>query len=148
MLVSTERLYYEAESTGFRPEILEKVIYLIHLLNRFSEDSFLKDRFVLKGGTALNLFCFNYPRLSVDIDINYIGSADREIMLQEKSQIESAIENIVLDEKMIPQRKPSEHAGGKWVIRYPSAVQGQGVIEIDLNYLDRVPLWAIVYIGT
>ncbi|OGT42686.1 MAG: hypothetical protein A3F13_09490 [Gammaproteobacteria bacterium RIFCSPHIGHO2_12_FULL_40_19] len=148
MLVSTERLYYEAESTGFRPEILEKVIYLIHLLSRFSEDPFLKDRFVLKGGTALNLFCFNYPRLSVDIDINYIGSADREIMLQEKSQIESAIENIVLDEKMIPQRKPSEHAGGKWVIRYPSAVQGQGVIEIDLNYLDRVPLWAIVYIGT
>src|SRR3990167_8458508 len=148
MLVSTERLYYEAESTGFRPEILEKVIYLIHLLSRFSEDPFLKDRFVLKGGTALNLFCFNYPRLSVDIDINYIGSADREIMLQEKSQIESAIENIVLDEKMIPQRKPSEHAGGKWAIRYPSAMQGQGIIEIDLNYLDRVPLWTIARVNS
>ncbi len=141
MLVSTERLYYEAEATGFRPEILEKVIYLIHLLNRFSEDPFLKSRFVLKGGTALNLFCFDYPRLSVDIDINYIGSKDREVMLQEKGQMESAIENIVLDEKMTPQRKPSEHAGGKWAIRYPSAMQGQGIIEIDLNYLDRVPLW-------
>jgi hypothetical protein len=45
---------------------------------------------------------------------------------------------------MIPQRKPSEHAGGKWAIRYPSAMQGQGVIEIDLNYLDRVPLWTIM----
>ncbi|MCD6038938.1 MAG: nucleotidyl transferase AbiEii/AbiGii toxin family protein [Gammaproteobacteria bacterium] len=132
MLVSTERLYYEAEATGFRPEILEKVIYLIHLLNRFSEDSFLKDRFVLKGGTALNLFCFNYPRLSVDIDINYIGSADREVMLQEKSQIESAIENIVLDEKMIPQRKPSEHAGEKWAIRYPSAMPGQSHLNFNI----------------
>ncbi len=82
MLISRERLYYTSESTGFRPEILEKVIYLIHLLNRFTEDPFLKNKFVLKGGTALNLFCFDYPRLSVDIDINYIGSSDREIMLQ------------------------------------------------------------------
>lgn len=63
------------------------MIYLIHLLNRFSEDFFLKDRFVLKGGTALNLFCFDYPRLSVDIDINYIGSADREVMLREKGAL-------------------------------------------------------------
>jgi predicted nucleotidyltransferase component of viral defense system len=142
MRVSQEHLYYISESTGFRPEILEKVIHLIHLLNRFSEDSFLKDKFVLKGGTALNLFYFDYPRLSVDIDINYIGSSDRKIMLQEKNLMESAIENIVLDESMIPERKPSEHAGGKWAIRYQSALQGRGIIEIDLNYLDRVPLWS------
>jgi predicted nucleotidyltransferase component of viral defense system len=144
MLISRERLYYTSESTGFRPEILEKVIYLIHLLNRFAEDSFLKNKFILKGGTALNLFCFDYPRLSVDIDINYIGSADCRIMLQEKTLIESAIEDIVLDEKMILQRKPSEHAGGKWSFRYPSALQNKGNIEIDLNYLDRVPLWSKV----
>ena len=68
MHISSERLIFEAEATGFRPEILEKVIYLIHLLNRFSEDPYLHNRLVLKGGTALNLFCFDYPRLSVDID--------------------------------------------------------------------------------
>lgn len=143
MLISKESLYYLAESTGFRPEILEKVIYLIHLLNQFSQESSLKNKLVLKGGTALNLFHFNYPRLSVDIDINYIGSENRDIMLQEKSQIESSIENIALDLEMSPQRKPSEHAGGKWAIRYKSAIQGQGIIEVDLNYLDRVPLWPI-----
>jgi hypothetical protein len=33
------------------------------LLNRFAEGSFLKNKFVLKGGTAFSLFCFNYPRL-------------------------------------------------------------------------------------
>src|SRR3990172_12298462 len=148
MLISAERLYYTSESTGFRPEILEKVIYLIHLLNRFAEDPFLKNKFVLNGGTALNLFCFDYPRLSVDIDINYIGSSDRNIMLQEKNLMESAIESIVLDEKMIPKRKPNEHAGGKWLIRYPSALQSQGNIEIDLNYLDRVPLWPRVIMNS
>ena len=144
MIVSKEKLYYTSESTGFRPEILEKVIHLIHLLNKFSEDPFLKNRLVLKGGTALNLFYFDYPRLSVDIDINYIGSHDRDIMLQEKNLMEEAIENIVLDERMTIQYKPDEHAGGKWMIRYPSALQNQGNIEIDLNYLDRVPLWSKV----
>ena len=62
--------------------------------------------------------------------------------------MESAIENIFLDEGMVPQRKPSEHAGGKWAIRYPSAIQGQGIIEIDLNYLDRVPLWTVTRINS
>lgn len=143
MQISLERLTFESEATGFRPEILEKVLYLIHLLNQFAQDDYLKDRFVLKGGTALNLFYFNYPRLSVDIDINYIGSADRTIMLQEKTHVETCIEAIILDKKFILSRKPTEHAGGKWQIRYPSAIRGQGVIEIDLNYLERVPLWPI-----
>jgi len=29
---------------------------------------------LLKGGTALNLFLLDLPRLSVDIDLNYIGA--------------------------------------------------------------------------
>ncbi|MCG2795115.1 MAG: nucleotidyl transferase AbiEii/AbiGii toxin family protein [Actinomycetia bacterium] len=35
-------------------------------------------KLVLKGGTALNLFYLDMPRLSVDIDLNYIGAAGRE----------------------------------------------------------------------
>lgn len=143
MLISQERLGFTSEETGFRPEILEKVIYLIQILNRFSEDIYLKNRFVLKGGTALNLFYFDYPRLSVDIDINYIGSSHREVMLQERNEVCSTIEDIIFDEKLTLQRKTSEHAGEKWVIRYPSAIHGQGIIEIDLNFLDRLPLWPI-----
>ena len=30
-----------------------------------------EDVFALKGGTAINLFCRNMPRLSVDIDLTY-----------------------------------------------------------------------------
>lgn len=87
MILSKERLMIDAENTGFRPEILEKVIRLIELLNSFSENKFLIERIALKGGTALNLFCFEYPRLSIDIDLNYIGSAERNIMLEEKDEI-------------------------------------------------------------
>ncbi len=81
MNFSRETLIAEANRTGFRAEILEKVIRLIlekvirliDLLNSFSNDEYLASRIALKGGTALNLFHFDLPRLSVDIDSNYIG---------------------------------------------------------------------------
>jgi len=65
-----------AEKTGFRIEMIEKVLLLINLLNTLNSHPFLKGKWVLKGGTALNLFLLNLPRLSVDIDINYIGVLD------------------------------------------------------------------------
>jgi predicted nucleotidyltransferase component of viral defense system len=40
-------------------------------------------RFALKGGTAINLFVRNMPRLSVDIDLTYLPIADRQTSLGE-----------------------------------------------------------------
>lgn len=37
--------------------------------------------FALKGGTAINLFIRNFPRLSVDIDLAYIPLESREVAL-------------------------------------------------------------------
>ncbi len=37
--------------------------------------------FALKGGTAINLFIRDLPRLSVDIDLVYLPVADREMSL-------------------------------------------------------------------
>ena len=91
MNLSLQDLQAEAAATGFPLETLDKVIHLIELLNAFRSHPFLKDRMVLKGGTALNLFVFDLPRLSVDIDLNYVGSADREVMLAEKEKVEQAI---------------------------------------------------------
>jgi len=39
--------------------------------------------FALKGGTAINLFVRDMPRLSVDIDLTYLPVADRKASLQE-----------------------------------------------------------------
>lgn len=39
-------------------------------------------RFALKGGTAINLFYRNMPRLSVDIDLTYLPIEPREIFLK------------------------------------------------------------------
>lgn len=58
--------------------------------------------FALKGGTAINLFERNLPRLSVDIDLTYLPIDDRETalfsitdaLLRIKSDIEGRIKNI------------------------------------------------------
>jgi predicted nucleotidyltransferase component of viral defense system len=42
------------------------------------------DCFALKGGTAINLFYRNLPRLSVDIDLAYIKFSDRKEAFGEK----------------------------------------------------------------
>ena len=47
--------------------------------------------FALKGGTAINLFVRNLPRLSVDIDLTYLPVADRQRSL---ADIEAALRRI------------------------------------------------------
>ncbi|MBF0491369.1 MAG: nucleotidyl transferase AbiEii/AbiGii toxin family protein [Deltaproteobacteria bacterium] len=142
MKISKEKLITESQATGFRPEILEKVIHLLNLLDGFQSHPFLKNRFVLKGGTALNLFFFDLPRLSVDIDLNYIGGSSREVMLAERPKIEQAVQAVCSREGMRVTRQPTEHAGGKWRLQYDSSLGEGGNIEVDLNFVFRVPLWS------
>lgn len=82
MQTSERELMREANETGFRPEIMEKVWHLMAILDGISVHPFLKDRLVLKGGTALNLFFFDLPRLSVDIYLTILESLiDRKCSL-------------------------------------------------------------------
>lgn len=57
-----------------------------------------EDCFALHGGTAINLFARNMPRLSVDIDLTYTEIAAREATLvainEALARIQSRIENL------------------------------------------------------
>jgi len=122
---------------------LEKVIHLLNLLEGFNRHPFLKGRLALKGGTALNLFLFDVPRLSVDIDLNYIGAVDRDTMMAERPKVEQAVQAVCSREGMNITRMPTDHAGGKWRLRYDSTLGEGGNLEVDLNFMFRVPLWPI-----
>lgn len=77
--ISEQELRQEAKSRGYRPEMIEKVYHLLELLDEFMAVPYLSDRLALKGGTAINLFCTDqFPRLSIDLDFNYIGSVDKK----------------------------------------------------------------------
>jgi predicted nucleotidyltransferase component of viral defense system len=90
MKFGTEEVQQIAALHGFRPDSLKKVLRLLSLLEALRSNAFLRPRVALKRGTALNLFLFDIPRLSVDIDLNYVGSADRELMLADKPKVEQA----------------------------------------------------------
>lgn len=108
--ISRERLFADAAQTGYRPEIVEKVIRLFALLEGIRKHPYLRERLVLKGGTALNLFMLSLPRLSVDIDLNYIGAASRETMLAERPKVDQAIRAICGREGLAVERMPDDHA--------------------------------------
>jgi len=111
MKISPEKLAAEAGATGFRPDVLEKVAHLLGLLDALRSHPFLKEKLVLKGGTALNLFIFDVPRLSVDIDLNYVGAEDRDGMLAERPKVEQAVQAVFAREGFTVRRMPEEHAG-------------------------------------
>ena len=141
-LTTKEDLELIAKDKGYRPEILEKVYRLLDFIEEIMAIDYLKDRLVLKGGTAINVFCTHeLPRLSVDLDFNYIGSSDRETMLTDKKEIDTLISVLCHKKQYDIYRNPGAHAGGKMVLIYTSLLGRGGRLELDLNYLYRTPLW-------
>jgi predicted nucleotidyltransferase component of viral defense system len=75
------------------------------------------DCFALKGGTAINLFYENLPRLSVDIDLVYLPLKNRDEALMEISDafisIGKQIENSILNSKI----HYSKITGSEYIIK-------------------------------
>lgn len=140
-MLTREQLQRAASDTGFPIDSLEKVSMLVRLLNLMAAHPFLGPRVALKGGTALNLFVFELPRLSVDVDVNYIGAADRETMMADRAKLDAALAQVAGRLGLTVKRAPGEHAGGKWRLSYTSALGRPAIIEVDVNYMLRVPLW-------
>jgi predicted nucleotidyltransferase component of viral defense system len=126
MNLRQEDLLNVARAGGFRAEMLEKVIRLMDVLNELFHNTFLKQRLVLKGGTALNLFYLDMPRLSVDNDLNYIGAIDRKIMLEERQELETILFGLCQRAGLAIKRAETEHAGGKWRLTFASVMQPSG----------------------
>src|SRR3984885_2316256 len=64
---------------AFRDNYRKHVALLVRILPLIAEEPC----FALKGGTAINLFLRDMPRLSVDIDLTYVPVADRASSLKE-----------------------------------------------------------------
>jgi predicted nucleotidyltransferase component of viral defense system len=140
MLTRTD-LIREAAATGFQAEPLEKVIRLLGLLDALRSHPFLKTRIALKGGTALNLFASDVPRLSIDIDLNYLGAAKMETMQTDRPKVEQAVQAVCGRLGIEIKRSPVDHAGGKWRLSYIAVSGRTGTLELDVNFMFRTPLW-------
>ncbi len=141
---STQTLQHLADETGHQAGTLEKVLRLLDLLQEITRDRVLANRLALKGGTALNLFHLGIDRLSVDIDLNYVGALDRATMEAERPTVDAALDRLLTSHGYGIRHKPDEHAGGKWLVRYASSLGGNATLEIDINYMARQPLFGML----
>jgi len=141
---SLEYLEHCAAETGFQIGPLEKVTRLGELASHIARHTILGKLLALKGGTALNLFFGPPRRLSIDLDLNYIGHTEREKMLQDRPRVEAAVEELSKRLGYRVQRSADAFAGRKFFLIYRSVLSQNDRVEIDLNFIFRVPFAGIV----
>jgi len=143
MNVSLEYMRHCSNQTGYRIEPLEKVVRLGEMAADIKRHSLLGAVLALKGGTAFNL-CFGPPkRLSVDLDYNYIGHLDRADMLEARPVVEQAVVDLAWRQGYRVQQSADAFAGRKFYLLYRSALGPEDRIEVDLNFLFRMPIAGI-----
>lgn len=124
-----------AEELGFVRDTLEKVTRLADILEYLNTNPILKESLALKGGTAINLTIFNLPRLSVDIDLDYLITCNKEEMLQRREVINSTIDRYMVSQgysKNLKTKNP--HSLDSWVYDYKGASGNKDNIKIEVNY--------------
>jgi len=127
-----------SRKTGFDAVSLEKALRLKEILQELARHPFLQDKLVLKGGTAINLFLFNLPRLSVDIDLNYVGQVERDRMLEERPLVERAVEQVCRGLGHQIQSGINEHALREYYLGFTNAAGRSDRLQIEINFLMRV----------
>jgi hypothetical protein len=139
MNISLEFLDRCSAETGFQVAALDKVTRMGEIAGNIARDPALGEVLALKGGTALNL-CFGPPtRLSVDLDFNYIGSEAREEMLVERPKVRETILPLATRLGYRIQESAEAFSGGKIYLSYRSVLGHPDRIELDLNFLFRIP---------
>lgn len=125
----------KAKELGFARDTLEKVIRLSDMLEYLNTNPILKDSLGLKGGTAINLTIFSLPRLSVDIDLDYLITNSREKMLENREIINAIIDRYMLSQgyNLSPKTK-NHHSLDSWVYDFIGASGNKDNIKIEINY--------------
>jgi predicted nucleotidyltransferase component of viral defense system len=127
-----------ANETGFRTGPLETLFRLVELLNRLGVQ--FANELSLRGGTALNLLYLDVPRLSVDIDLDYVGTADPAEAQRRRPELLSEIEEIARQAGYDVVRERPSYAMAHLRLAYVDASGLSGQLKLDVNFLDRVPV--------
>ena len=134
------RRYYEriAVASGYPAGPLETVYRLAELLDRI--EAALPGELLLRGGTALNLLHLDAPRLSVDLDLDYVGSPDAEGAQARRPELLAEIDRVAARVGYAVEHLRPSYAMAHFVLRYDDAAGKRASLKLDLNFLDRLPV--------
>lgn len=124
-----------ASKQGFVRDTFEKVLRLTDILKFINEDDFLSQHLVLKGGTAINLTIFSLPRLSVDIDLDYVPNCPRhEMEAGRKAVAEILEEHMTSEGYSLSQTSRFSHSLDGFHFRYRNAGGNLDTLKVEINY--------------
>lgn len=124
-----------ASKYGFHRDVFEKVLRLKNVLEFFQTEELLKEHFALKGGTAINLTIFPLPRLSVDIDMDYIPNDSKEDMMSSREKIKSLLKTYMESKDYnLSVNSRFRHSLDAFHFQYLNAAGNRDIIKIELNY--------------
>jgi len=109
----------------------------VALLIKVIPEIALEHRFALHGGTAINLFDRDMPRLSVDIDLTYIPIEDRETSF---TNISVALTNI---KSSIEKRLQGSRVEHKVELHKLLVSHNDALIKIEVSQIVRGTLGAV-----
>ena len=135
-----------AQKSGFLANNTEKVIRLLDVL-KFIDHEFngISHQLILKGGTAINLIYTNLTRLSVDIDLDYVGSLEKEQTLKDRERILESLDNYMLKEGYSVSSKSRGSAIlASRTYAYINAYGNRDNIKVEINFIDRIHILPIV----
>ena len=126
--------------TAFHVDTIEKVYRLTEILREMNKINSIKRNVVLKGGTAINFLYFDIPRLSVDIDLDYMGSVEREEMLEDKKSLEKILSRLF--QKLGYTIKTREtYALLQYILNYENSAGNNDRIKVEINFFNRIPIF-------
>ncbi len=124
-----------AQDLGFARDTFEKVLRLKEILKYFNSEPYLQEHLVLKGGTAINMVIFNLPRLSVDIDMDYIPNSSKDEMIEARETISGIIkEYMELEGYQLSPASRFSFSLDAFHYQYRNAAGNKDNIKIELNY--------------
>ncbi|TGM66160.1 nucleotidyl transferase AbiEii/AbiGii toxin family protein [Leptospira meyeri] len=116
---------------------MNKYTAYVHLLLKALPSVAKEQCFNLKGGTAINLFVRNMPRLSIDIDLAYVGKESRLEAFQNSkdalSRIKLHIEKSIPNVKVLHSEANDPNQIGKLFVSQNNGIQ----IKIEVNPVIR-----------
>ncbi len=141
-MVEKYRDYIEniSKETGFIQSTLEKVERLLRILEWMNNDKKLSRLLALKGGTALNTAVFNFPRLSVDIDLDLTQNLSKQDMIKEREYIHNlVVQHLNANNyKINIEKSKNIYALDSIVAEYVNIKGNVDNIKIEINYMNRV----------
>ena len=125
----------KAREYGFNRDTFEKVIRLRTILDFINSQEYMRKHLLLKGGTAINLTVFNIPRLSVDIDLDFIPNLTREETINEREQLTELLKGYMSEQGYtLSDASRFSHSLDAFHYNYVNAAGNKDMIKIEINY--------------